>query len=100
MNSDNALWFVLLIGLYFLPALNAYSKQHRNRAVILVVNLFFGWTLIGWLVALAWSAGNAKDDPDVPSWRTHIKCPDCAEFVLKEAKVCKHCRCSLPPQQS
>lgn len=30
--------------------------------------------------------------------RTHTKCPDCAELVLKEAKVCKHCGCRLVPQ--
>jgi predicted amidophosphoribosyltransferase len=23
--------------------------------------------------------------------RTHIRCPDCAELILREAKVCKHC---------
>jgi hypothetical protein len=25
-------------------------------------------------------------------------CPDCREFVLKEATVCKHCDCKLVPQ--
>jgi predicted amidophosphoribosyltransferase len=25
------------------------------------------------------------------------KCPACAEFVSKEAKVCKHCRTELVP---
>ncbi len=98
MNSDNALWIVLVVGLYFLPALNAYSKTHRSRAMILVLNLFLGWTLIGWLIALAWSASSAKDDPDSPSWRTHTKCPDCAELIRKEARVCKHCGCKLLPQ--
>ena len=28
---------------------------------------------------------------DAPSARTHIVCPECAEFVRKEAKKCKHC---------
>jgi len=27
-----------------------------------------------------------------PSLKTHIKCPDCKEFILKDALICKHCR--------
>ncbi len=33
----------------------------------------------------------------IPTPETHVKCPDCAEFVRKEAKVCKHCRAKLEP---
>lgn len=29
---------------------------------------------------------------------THVKCPDCAEFVRREARKCKHCGCGLIPQ--
>lgn len=32
-----------------------------------------------------------------PTSETHVKCPDCAEFVLKEAKKCKHCGANLIP---
>ena len=38
--------------------------HHRNTAVagpIAVVNLFLGWTLLGWVVALAWACAA---DPD------------------------------------
>lgn len=28
---------------------------------------------------------------------THVQCPDCAELVLNEARVCKHCGCRLIP---
>jgi len=27
-----------------------------------------------------------------------VKCPDCAELVRREARVCKHCGCKLVPQ--
>lgn len=33
-----------------------------------------------------------------PTNKTHVKCPDCAELVLREARVCKHCGCRLTPQ--
>ena len=29
---------------------------------------------------------------------THVRCPDCKEFVYKEANVCKHCGRKLIPQ--
>ena len=33
-----------------------------------------------------------------PTPETHVKCPECAELVLKEAKLCKHCGTRLIPQ--
>ena len=32
-----------------------------------------------------------------PSPETQIKCPDCQEYILKDARVCKHCRCRFLP---
>lgn len=29
---------------------------------------------------------------------SHVKCPDCAELILREARKCKHCGCALAPQ--
>lgn len=39
--------------LYFLPSLTA--KGHPHRPSIFVINLSFGWTGIGWVLALAWA---------------------------------------------
>lgn len=39
--------------LYFLPALVAHNK--RDFAAIFIVNLLFGWTVIGWIIALIWA---------------------------------------------
>lgn len=33
-----------------------------------------------------------------PTPETHVKCPDCRELVLKDARKCKHCGCALVPQ--
>jgi hypothetical protein len=33
-----------------------------------------------------------------PNPDTHVKCPDCRELVLKDARKCKHCGCNLMPQ--
>ena len=49
------LLFLVGIILYFLPAVNGYSRGHHNAGPILVLNFFLGWTFIGWVAALAWS---------------------------------------------
>lgn len=33
-----------------------------------------------------------------PTPETHVKCPDCRELVLKDARKCKHCHAPLIPQ--
>lgn len=54
-----------------------------------------GWFLLGCLFgpfALVVAAlPSLKKDPGSPAAGTHAKCPHCAETVLREAKVCKHC---------
>lgn len=40
---------------YFLPAFIAGMRGHQNAAAIFVLNLFLGWTFIGWVVALVWA---------------------------------------------
>ena len=50
--------FVIVLIFYFLPSFNAMSRKHKNRDAILLVNLFFGWTVLGWLIALIWSTTN------------------------------------------
>lgn len=67
----------------------------------------FGYFLLALLITpllcglLLLILGRAKDDsplPNAPTPETHVKCPDCRELVLKEARVCKHCGCRLVPQ--
>lgn len=47
--------FGLAAIIYFLPAMNARGRRHQNTSAIFVLNLFLGWTLIGWVAALVWS---------------------------------------------
>lgn len=46
---------VLAFFLYFLPTIIAICSNHRNAVAISVLNLFLGWTFIGWVAALVWS---------------------------------------------
>jgi Superinfection immunity protein len=63
---ESALLFILLIALYFVPWLVSLSRRHNNSGAIAVLNIFLGWTVIGWIVALIWSmTDNVKgDQPD------------------------------------
>ena len=52
---------LLLLALYFAPAIMAFLRGHLSRWAILILNLVFGWTFIGWIVALIWSlTGNTE----------------------------------------
>ncbi len=42
-------------AIYFLPTIVASGRRHRNGGAIFIINLFFGWTLLGWVLALAWA---------------------------------------------
>ena len=44
--------------LYFLPAI--IGRHKRGATGIFLVNLLFGWTVIGWIIALMWAC--ASDD--------------------------------------
>ena len=46
----------LLVALYFAPSMIALHRRHHNRAAIVILNLLLGWTFIGWVIALVWSA--------------------------------------------
>jgi Superinfection immunity protein len=43
------------LALLFLPTLVAKSRNHPNTLAIFLVNLFLGWTFVGWVVALVWA---------------------------------------------
>jgi hypothetical protein len=52
------------VSFYMLPAYVAFGRHLANRWSLALVNLVFGWTLIGWVFALAWAiAGTAKVGP-------------------------------------
>lgn len=46
---------VLATVIHFLPTFVAGSRHAENFWWIFLINLFFGWTLIGWVLALVWA---------------------------------------------
>jgi len=45
---------VILIS-YFIPTIIALIRKHRDVMAIFVLNLFLGWSLIGWIISLVWA---------------------------------------------
>jgi hypothetical protein len=43
------------VVMYFLPSIIALARSKRDLLSIFLLNLFLGWSIIGWVVALVWS---------------------------------------------
>ncbi|MEI7820367.1 MAG: superinfection immunity protein [Verrucomicrobiota bacterium] len=64
--SNRAVEMILLVILsvlglvfYFLPSI--VGRHKGNVTAIVVLNIFLGWTFVGWVVALVWAC--TKDEP-------------------------------------
>jgi len=73
--------FGLIFGLVllFLPTVVARSRNHPHAGNIFLVNLFFGWTFIGWVVSLLWACARTSRPvfyvPQYPTMPTTLQRP-------------------------
>lgn len=76
---------MFFIGWLVLSVCIGVGASSRGRAG-------FGWFVFALICSplVAFIALMAVGDMK-PSQYTHIKCPQCAEWCLPEAKICKHC---------
>ena len=56
----------LLLGLAaavdLLPAIIAYFRDHPQQNAITALNLFLGWTLLGWVLSLVWALTEVRKE--------------------------------------
>jgi hypothetical protein len=52
----------ILLSIYFIPSIVAFSRKKANKTAILVLNLFFGCTGVGWVILLVWALSAEKID--------------------------------------
>lgn len=52
---------VICFALYFIPALVAFGNNHPQTSAIFALNLFLGWTLLGWVIALVWACVKSEE---------------------------------------
>jgi hypothetical protein len=50
----------ILCLLYLVPTVVAHERKHKDKEVIFLINLFLGWTILGWVLALAWALSGRR----------------------------------------
>lgn len=62
--------FFIAVAIYFIPSDAAYRRKHNNFKAILVLNIFLGWTFLGWVLALIWAYTDniKKEEPKLGRW--------------------------------
>lgn len=57
----SVLFFCIVIGvIYFIPTI--IGADHKQSIPIFILNIFLGWTFIGWVIALVWASSKNKTD--------------------------------------
>jgi hypothetical protein len=61
-SSGGAVVFLVIIaiGAYFLPTIVAVARKVTNQGSVAVINVFLGWSLVGWVVALAMACRTSR----------------------------------------
>ncbi|MEU8698434.1 superinfection immunity protein [Streptomyces sp. NPDC048680] len=59
------LGLVVILFVYFVPTVVAFARGVPNKGSVLVLNLFLGWTVVGWVVSLAMAVRSSQPRPYV-----------------------------------
>jgi predicted membrane protein len=58
MEILGPIFIILGIIVYFAPSIGAAKQE--NFLSIFIVNILFGWTVIGWIVCFVWASQDSK----------------------------------------
>lgn len=96
-------WLISLF-LYFLPAFLARNKPDFTS--ILLLNIFAGWTFIGWIIALIWALSSDSQRPAAspaqatpPAASANFFCSACGQPCPAGARFCSSCGAAQPATQ-
>ena len=76
------------IALYLFPSIEALLNKSKHLHFIFVINLLLGWTLVGWVLALAQALDRILEPKE-----DEKSCHYCSERIKSVAVQCKHCGC-------
>ena len=91
---------------YYCGACRAYFPEAGARGNGWIELVLYLFALVPGIIYSIWRrSGNMRVCPKCRSSSVisaadgaHVKCPDCSELVLSQARKCKHCGCVLVPQ--
>ena len=89
---------VILISFYFLPASLAWNKKKASR--IISLNLFLGWTVVGWIIAFVWAITAERQQRQIkailnrPTTRS-VLCVNCGRRLPPGEEFCRICGAEL-----
>ena len=63
-STVTVILLAIIVLIYLLPTLIAFGREHPQRGLILILNLIFGWTLLGWILIFLWAA-LGRSEPEV-----------------------------------
>ncbi len=64
LHWDMAFYLLLGLSFYLLPTIIAFIKKHPKKLSICFINIVFGWSFIGWILASIWSFSPPKKTTD------------------------------------
>lgn len=91
-------WLLITLGItiYFAPTAIARSRKHNNLRSIAVVNVFLGWTIVGWVAALSWAVSKDAKQSSTPAAATQ-PLPDPREPHVPAKRFCASCGAGTAP---
>lgn len=48
-------YVLLILIIYLIPSIISLVKRKKDAIAIFALNIFLGWTFVGWVVSLVWS---------------------------------------------
>ena len=74
---------IVVLTIYFLPAIVASARLHRQTMAIVVLDLLLGWTLLGWIAALVGVHGG-HEATETSNVNTQSKSADASKTKFRE----------------
>jgi predicted RNA-binding Zn-ribbon protein involved in translation (DUF1610 family) len=78
----------IIVCIYLIPTIIGRNKKHT--AGIALLNIFLGWTFIGWIGSLIWGVSSpvviySKPTPQIQMW--HYTCQKCGYKRSLDQKI-------------
>ena len=63
MDGELLLGWLLMLVIYLTPTIVVFLRKKKDVTKIILVNIFLGWTVVGWILAVIWAFGMDDEKP-------------------------------------